>query len=235
MKLLLFFIIIFIIYILAILIKVTHVNQLPQNEKTEIETRSKIRSMLMHNHIKCQQPNVEHFTDVSKKKKRESPHELLEIIKDEYLDQNYKFNIIGLPVTTRNFNNSPIDKKYIYHIRNNINEWNHLSDKIIELLNIKLVFIQETENEFLIKVNVKILYAKKTMHLSLCYHGRIERTDDPINLGNDVYIFQLVDIKPLSRNDFDTKHLISNQFITMEDQLKYVDRINQMHNNEMNH
>lgn len=275
MKLLLFLIIVLIIYLIATQIKVVHTNTLPLEQRIDVENRAKIRSMLMHNHVKCHDHHghgrhtrlnnlntnttkvdfnerinntkndyltkddyntnkIDHNTnkvDHTTKNDYLSINKLLEKIKNEYLNLNYKFNIIGLPVTTRSVstNYSYIDQKYIRHIRRNIKSWT-INVDILEILEINPIFVEDTDSEFIIKVNVKLLYDNKTLHLALSYYGLIDKTDDFINDGSDVYILQLIEFNPINKSEYQQLNIEKNhdQFISM----KYVDKINNMHNNE---
>ena len=212
MKLIIFLIIVVILYFVATQIKVFHVDTLSREQRTELENRSKIRSMLVSNHIKCKessdemplikneskkiqfdfpsscsrsiipmtdksfQSKMEHFvqnlefengnsTDKINDKinysatgltSNKNINTFLKMIKYEYLDTQYKFNIATLPVTSRspNKNTEILDKKYLRHIKKNIENWNEIFDHhAIIVKHIKPIFIQETENEFIIYFN----------------------------------------------------------------------------------
>ena len=243
MKFIFFLIIIAIIYFIAIHIDVVHIDGLPKEQRDELNNRSKIRSILLSNYIKCpDEKKMEKFEQVQTKPCRDAatnqfnyekfnfgakinrydlpihvnpdidnavfnkscntylPIEnqggylvnlsesspighlgqqdwgkdkdenknynyqampnvtnLVDIIKFEYSDPRYKFNLPNLPVTTRypNSETTRLDEKYLRHIRNNINSWNKIFDlycqnngKIITILELKPIFIMETENEF---------------------------------------------------------------------------------------
>jgi hypothetical protein len=95
----------------------------------------------------------------------------------------------------------------------------------------------ETLNEFVIKLYASLIYRKKSIHFLLTYYGQIDRSDDFLNGSSDVYTLQLIDIKPVPKNDFDIQPVAINQvddgpFMTMKEQLTYVDRINQIHLDE---
>ena len=264
MKLLLFLVIIIIIYFVMTKINVIHVDSLPPKQRDELNHKNKIKNMLLTNYIMFDdeqqnyepkknkfQENFSQMIDKSKINLRKKfnqqnqnylmPLELLNKIKSEYLDRRHQFNFANLPVTTRypNKNTFDQDKKYLKHITNNINEWNYIfgsNKKMIVLKDIKPIFIMETSDEFWIKANVQLLYQKKTLHLQLTYFGQIEKSDDFLNGGNDVYILQLVAMKPISKTEFDQTIKSANEntgeFMTMDEQLAYVDKINKIHNNE---
>jgi hypothetical protein len=297
MKLIYFLIIIVIIYVVATQLKVFHVDTLPDKQRDEINHKSKLKSILMTNHVKdspsnkhspsnrpskgClsdKQPTKKHYTmednrligytdkyaseqfqstdykrnywDLSGGK-IEFPNasNLLFLIQSEYMDNqpNYKFNISNQPGTTRypSRNSSDLDAKYIKYIKKNVEGWNELfykyyqtNQKMLFVRDVKPVFIMETTNEFVIKVNVSLLYRQRTIHFQLTYYGQIERTDDFLNGGTDVYTLQLTEVMPIPKSDFEIQVRSMNEndtgpFMTMEEQMQYVDRINQRHRDEI--
>lgn len=270
-KLLIFIVVVIIIYYLANNIKVIHQDALPIKEQTEIKNRQKIRSMLLQNHIKHHdKDNVlfESFSETSNPKdidivynqyledetneKYPLPNasELISIIKAEYVDTQYRFNIANLPETSRypNRNTKHLDNKYIRHIKNNILEWNDILKKNysniknpITVDEIKPIFITETADEFVIDLYSKLKYLDKTLHLRLKYYGEIERSDDFINHGSDIYILQLTSIRPVTSNEYNHTiqsvnqkyNDISGPFMSMDEQMNYVRKINKMHQDEL--
>lgn len=242
MKLIIFLIVVAIIYFIATRIKVTHLNKLAPNEKKEIENRNKIRNLILYNHVKTSDDMVNsNQTEQFSLSIDDSPNinELFSQIKDQFLDQKYYFNLSTQPVTSRylGHNLSKKDKKYLKHIKNSILEWNQLLDKkLIKIKEIIPIFIKETEDEFVITVNVRISYHKKMLYLSLVYYGKNQRSDDFINHPQDTYVIQLIDLKVISKNDFYQKNRATENdapFITMDEQLAYVNKIHQMHQNEL--
>ena len=164
---------------------------------------------------------------------------LLNKIKDTYLDSQYYFNDATLPVTSRspNKNTARIDKKYLHHIKQNINNWNESFDQYGQAFvvkDIKPIFIQETENEFVIQSNVMIYYKYHMIYLDLTFYGQIERSDDFLNGGSDIYIIQLVSAKLVSESKYHSAVKKYQPFLSMEENMKYVDRINKMHADEAN-
>ena len=109
---------------------------------------------------------------------------LVELIKNEYMDPKYRFNIANLPVTSRQSNTSTLklDKKYLKHVRDNIESWNKIfnsyckrNKNIFIVQEIKPIFVMETDHEFIIKVFTKLSYQKKSMHLELTYYGEMDK------------------------------------------------------------
>lgn len=246
MKILLFLVLLIFVYFIATQIKVVHVNTLPNGQRTEINNRNKIRSILMSNHIKCSTQNDS---------KKSTDNYLFNIsdfiiaIRSKYLDNQHEFNVANQPVTTRypNQNTKLIDDKYIYHIKKNIRSWNKTFETIY-INNIKPVLIIETLNEFIIKLNTKLYYQKKILYFELIYYGKIERSDDFFNGNYDIYALQLTNIKPITSveyNNFPRIRINSevdqqlqetndhNCFMTMSEQLEYVNKIHKLHGEEM--
>ncbi|XWV26461.1 hypothetical protein QJ857_gp0608 [Tupanvirus soda lake] len=262
MKLILFLIIIAVIYFIATNIKVVHSTTFSSDEKKELDERNKVRTLLLSNHIRStdgqndnyQPKNIESFSQTNEYQVNDTYYNetidslpnattLLDMIKDEFLDRQYSFNIPNLPVTTRNSNlgTKSKDKKYVLHIKNNIKEWNEVltqksSKKYINVDDVKPLFVKETESEFVITVNIRMYYLKRSLHLQATYYGKIDRNDDFMNDDTDTYILQLVQLKPISKNEFNQNFVAANNytgpFMTMDEQMAYVNKINKMHENE---
>jgi hypothetical protein len=199
-------------------------------------------------------PNYKrNYYDFSDSPVRELPNAsgLIELIKSEFVDDQYtfnqyKFNTANLPVTTRypNRNTKLEDNKYLRVIKNDINKWNTLfrkyydtNKKLIKIIQLKLIFVMETEAEFVVKVWAALLYRGRTLHLEITYYGEKERSDEFLRGEQIVYIPQLVSVKPIPKSDFDVQPLPMTQdekgpFMSMDSQLQYVDRINKMHRDE---
>ena len=157
---------------------------------------------------------------------------IIQNIKNHFLDTEYQFNISALPVRSHQWSNKNInDRIYLKHIQNNIREWNRILKCKLKLLDINPIFVKETDDEFFVQVNVKLWYNEKTVHLSLKYYGQIDRNDDFINGGNNTYLIQLVYLQPIKLSDY-SKTMDVQPFMSMDSQMEYVDRINNMHKNE---
>ena len=154
---------------------------------------------------------------------------VLENIKKEYLNPTYNFNLASLPVTSRSANNDYHDRKYIRFVRSEVEKWNEMfTYKRIIVNDIVPLYIAETEDEFLIKANVSISYDKKNIWLQLTYYGKIEQSDTFDK--DNVYILQLTELKKASDNPWQGS--VKSPFMTMPEQMKYVNKVKQMHNNE---
>jgi len=170
---------------------------------------------------------------------------LVQLIISEYVDPTYKFNDPNLPVTFRypKSNRKKIDKKYTKLIKQNIESWNLLFSKYFQsdeqflfVKNINLISVQETEVEFILSANVMLTYLSKTLHLNLEYYGQVIRSDEFLNGAPPVdYIIQLFKVTPIRKNEYEAKvEFHSDPFLTMGEQLEYVNQINFMHKNEKN-
>jgi hypothetical protein len=249
MKIVLFLIIIGIIYFAALQIKVVHVDTFTDQQKQELNDKLKIRSILFSNHFKCDKNDsctnnfpetFSQFSDNSHDAGSSTADELIEIINLKCVDSQYKFNIVNQPVTTRypNKDTEYINRKYIKYIKKNIKKWNKLKaiHKMIYIKKIIPLFVMETLNEFYMKVNIQLLYLNKTLHLQLTYYGQIEQLDDFSK--KDIYTLQLVEIKPLTKNEYVNSINSFNEddnstpFMSMKTQLEYVNKINNMHKYE---
>lgn len=215
MKIFLFIIIIIIIYYIASQIQIVHLDTLSPQNRAEFITKSNIKSMFVTNHIKqkTSQQKIP-FPDAQK---------ILEMVRAKYLNPKYKFNLATQPETTRypNENTKIIDKKYYQLIKKNIQEWN----KNLVLKKIKLIYINEIPDEFIIVSNIKFFYQNKALCLQVKYYGQSDYSDE--------YNLQLVAIKPISKKEFDsTGHDEYEPFMSMNEQMEYVDKINKMHMEE---
>jgi len=229
-----------IIYLIASQIQVFHVSSLPDEQRTELKKRSKTRSRLLKNHISVD--SKEEFKMLPTKNNPFSnlpyPLDLINLIQEEYGNDQYKFNNVNLPVS---FKYNSDDPTYIRHILRDIQSWNRLFPKYYDtekkLLTVNVVHltsVQETEAEFVINATASLTYLSRTMHVKLLYYGEIIRTDNILSKDTNTYILQLISIKPIRKDDFNKKVNESDPFLTMQDQMSYVERINYMHKNENN-
>lgn len=268
MKFIIFLIVLFAIYYIATHITVIHKNSLPEKEQMKINNKKKIKSILTTNYVKSSgEPinQIENFQSLNPNvynqylKESTDPNnlpdisDLIDMIKTEYVDNQYKFNVPGLPLTTRypTRDTAHKDKKYEKHIRNNVKDWNsvfneiyHINlDNLIRVGNIKMLFIEETDAEFVINLNVSIVYAptraaKNILYLNLVYYGQIEKCDDFIRNSDtdDVYIMQLIMLRPISKREFNQSTNIigvnEQPFITMGQQMAWVEKRNKVHREE---
>jgi len=204
----LFILIIVIIYLIAAKVNVVHADNLPEEQKRELNKRSEVKSLLLNGHLKESfypqrnetpetgtnfqlynpsdindyRPNMEKLI-----KALPNASNLIQLIISEYVDRQYKFNEPNLPVTFRypSDRKKPVDRKYLELIRKDINSWNLLFEKyfsvnkqFIKVENIKLISAEETEVEFVLNVNAKLSYLGKSLHLTLGYYGQVIRSDD---------------------------------------------------------
>ncbi len=286
MKPIYFLFIVIAIYYIITKINVVHVNTLPFKQKKELRKRSKFRSMIVDNHVRCDNENEStkpaeepvtfkenellKYTDIysaSGKNTRDYKHDYFDFLSEpielpgandlyillrseyidtEYIRNKYRFNITNQPVTSRYPNKYTIsqDKKYLSKIKKDIRSWNnifrkyyHTDKKLIDILDIKLIFITETDFEFVIQGMIKLSYKNKTMHFRINYYGQINKTDDFLNGGTNTYMLQLYNLQPISKSEFDSKIDAVNleertPFMSMEDQMTYVDKINKTHQNK---
>lgn len=181
-------------------------------------------------------------------------NDLFILIRSEYIDNTYttdkyKFNSSNLPVTNRypNKNTVILDKKYTSAIKMDIMSWNDLfsmyydlDKKLISVKDIKLIFIMETEYEFIIQAIVKLSYRNKAMYFQVKYYGIINKTDDILNgLPDTDYELKLIELKPVAGSEFSSQPNPMNQdasgpFMSMDSQMDYVNKINKMHREETN-
>jgi hypothetical protein len=174
-------------------------------------------------------------------------NDLFILIRSEYIDttysnDKYKFNLANLPMTPRvpSPATAKIDRIYTNLIKNDILLWNnlfpryyHTDKQMIYVKDIIMTYISETESEFVIKADIKLLYRNRTMHFRVEYHGEMSRALDFINGEKDTYTLKLLSIRPMTKDeytsDFNTEQKEIKHFPTMKEQLMYVDKINKQH------
>lgn len=238
MKLIIFLIIVVIIYFIATQIKVVHITTLPTKERTELENKNKLKEMLKPSYIKSFEnkentiPQQENFQKQIKNTKEQNSDSLLSIIRSNHLDPNYQFNIANSPINLMNLHKDNMHyDKYKKYITKEINSWKKIYKNNFQVFNIEPIYIAETLDEFLVKANANINFYGKSLFVQVVYYGMVERSDDPFNTC-DKYKLQLVGIKKISRSEYSTITKIDNPFMTMNEQMEYIAKINQMHAEE---
>ena len=166
--------------------------------------------------------------------------ELIEYIEEEHLERDYCFNLDNNPVSTKYPSNlSKIEiKRYKKLIGNDISTW--LDDSYFSGLNIKsidILFVKEADVEYYVRANVKLEYLAKMLCLEIAYYMKKDILDDFLSGGNNHgYELQLIDIKPISLANYQSKISFAckkkGPFMSLEDQMKQVEEINKMHENE---
>lgn len=242
---LLFIILVFILIIFLLYsINVVHITALDPVDRVEIENRDKVRNMLLNKHVKTgstDQTNtktnatnniIESFNNIkSSHKSNDSQYikKQLSKIKSQYLNHDYKFNISNIPV--RHLYHDMLSKsmlaKYTSAIHNSIN---NLNTKF-NVAETKLLYIQETDMEFIINALVKLSYKSYNIYIKLSYYGftNDSTTADP------TYHLQLISFDIISEREFNSpknNRSLDTVFMTMDQQLAYVEKINNMHANE---
>lgn len=132
----------------------------------------------------------EPFVEIEEEEERYEPsiipvYELLDIIRDEYKDLQYKFNSHALPVT-------PVSKdnydEYEDYIEDHIKVWNELFDRdILAIEDIHVDYAEETDLEFMLYAHIELEYNKRILPLDVKFHG--------IYIEDGGTTIQLVDLK----------------------------------------
>lgn len=232
-ELIIFILVVIILFFLIKNIRVIHIDTLPYKDKLELKKKYSIKS---------DSDYVQSSNNISNKSKILSTDYLISLVKSNNINYNYQFNLANLPVTTR-YPSTLVDKKCIEFIKSDIDGWNQLFSqnsntkyRVLSVVEIYPFLMMETENEFIIIVVAKILYFQKMLYFRLKYYGKIELSDDFTN--HDLYHMQLISIFPISKLEYERINKISEKnfypFITMEEQMSYVNKIKKMHENEIN-
>lgn len=258
MKIVFFLIIIIIVYILALQIKVVHIKSLPEQDRNELKMKSKLKEIMYTNSIKSKNKLFNNYqnrydlpvrvdltnSDTLDINDLPDVTNLIELIKNEFVDSDFKFNISNLPVTTQNCNKFTCknDKYIVKNIREYILKWNELFDNnpIIKILEIKPIFIMKTEREFFVKSFVKLFYNNRSLHLEVVYYAESDKGDDYDSWSDTSYTLYLNSIRPILKADYvysieKIESIEKNNFgpfQSLSDQLKYVKKINEKHKND---
>ncbi|AFX92454.1 hypothetical protein CE11_00427 [Megavirus courdo11] len=153
-----------------------------------------------------------------------------------------EFNMANNPIIGQ------IDKNlnsYFLHIvnrklKNDICEWNHKlfhnQNKIILSETIILNLIA-TMDEFMVELLGHIFIAKQDYYIKLCYHGKKISDIDFFSNNNNTYIISMCNIE-MSDDDtyleaINRNNTKNNVFMSMSEQMEYVNKINIMHREEM--
>ena len=184
--------------------------------------------------------NIMKYAKLLKKEKTTKfpdKNRLIDIIKQKYVHPQYSFNLPNNPLVTRYPVSQPSsqDDKYLKYINKDIMQWNNILNMPIDIKDIQPVIVVEAGDEFLIKVNVKINYFEKSIYLQLSYYGLAEKMDDFFANQNTTYQLQMVDIIKIDADEYQSskKPIIHEApFMTMLEQMAYVDQINKIHENE---
>lgn len=237
MKLLIFIIILLALYYIATQIKVVHINTLPESQKNELVNKNKIRDMLKTSYIKSSDDvkdtvvrekfskyidPIKYFVNDDTK----NSQDVLDKIKFNFVEKDFIFNVPNLPVTRKNVDST----KYIKFIHNEINLWKSL-DPEIYIRDISPIDMLQTSQEFLIRSNVEISYRENHIYLQTVFYGKIYERDD-ILTGKNRYNLRLVSVRKIDNKSYHSKNFNDNPFLTMEQQMAYVEKINQMHIDE---
>jgi len=148
-----------------------------------------------------QNPKQEQFNyNFSEKQVTSLPNlsNIIEFIRENYLDSQYTFNLSNSRVTTRNINCDlkKHDRIILQKIMISIEQWAEImkSPEPIIVDKINPLFIMYTDDEFYIRLNAKISYQDDVIYLKLSYYG---------NISDDKYILQLIEIDTVSRKNFE--------------------------------
>lgn len=246
MKLVYFFLIVIVIYLVASNVKVVHMSELSSEEQNELINRSKVRSMLINSHIKSDLQKKRFSSE--QKNSRDYKHDqqdlsidhnevpsmidLIELVKSKYLSSFYRFNVANRPTTT----STTCSKQIRDLVMNEMEGWNSLvsnSQDLLVIKDFKCIYVIEAGDEFSVKGMASAMYLGRTAHFRVCYYGKLYRSLDQLQMDNDVYEMQLTELALIPKNEF-LKEIPGEYtpFLALDKQMEYVNYINQMHQNE---
>lgn len=245
MKILIIIIILIILIIIFAQIKV-YPKQEEKKDKKPTENKTKEYFKQTEKRALPSSKDLEYYNKAQGSCNLPSARELMRLVQEEHLNTQYKFNIATQPVTTivPNRFNEDTQSHYLNKIRKFVNNWNKIFDEYygvkrneIKILDINLLFIQETMTEFVIKANVKISYLGRELYMRLSFYGWIDRSDDPHFGEKDHYYMQMFDLAPIKSEDYAIKPEVSTSswddtFSSYERDKKYAEKIRKMHQDE---
>lgn len=184
------------IYLIFKNINLVHFNYLPEKVQEEIRNKDNIKKYLSDYNIINTKNINENFENIN----IFDVDSFIKLIKNTCYHNN--FNVTNqIIINTRSNKNL---EKIISIIKNSINDWNkifidlyNISD-ILNIIDLYVLFFEETLYEFLIKINIKFKYINNIIYLQLTYIGYYTydtnidyiKLIDIIKITQDIYIIQ---------------------------------------------
>lgn len=184
------------IYLIFKNINLVHFNYLPEKVQEEIRNKDNIKKYLSDYNIINTKNINENFENIN----IFDVDSFIKLIKNTCYHNN--FNATNqIIINTRSNKNL---EKIISIIKNSINDWNkifidlyNISD-ILNIIDLYVLFFEETLYEFLIKINIKFKYINNIIYLQLTYIGYYTydtnidyiKLIDIIKITQDIYIIQ---------------------------------------------
>jgi hypothetical protein len=150
-------------------------------------------------------------------------NDFIKKIERKYVDKEYLFNASSSPIVENDDNTD----KYLKYIRKDIRQWG--SELVIIDLKVKNTI--QTDSEFVIRIDGKFMYGLEMACVRMKYYGIIQEQDD-IQNPKAVCELQLISIFKISDRIFQEEPQKVKPFMTMSEQLAYVNKINELHKNE---
>ncbi|ANB50524.1 hypothetical protein [Powai lake megavirus] len=245
MKLLYFLLLIFVILIIVI-IYYSQKQKKPNfddNKFTNNKSKNKSQNKFLDNSKnKSKNKFIDLTTDTDEYyDKTNNIYDLINDINYKY-STDVEFNMANSPIIGQIDKNLSlyISKMITHKLKKDINKWNYNffndQNKIILSETIILNLIA-TIDEFMVELLGHFFIEKKDYFIKLCYHGKKNTDIDFFSNNNNTYIITMCDIE-MSDDDtyleaINKNNTQDNVFMTMSEQMKYVNKINIMHREEM--
>lgn len=197
MKILLIIILTVLIFLIFKNINLVHFNYLPEKVKEEIKSKDNIKKYLSDNNVINTKKDIsENFENVN----IFDADNFIKLIKNNCYHNN--FNVTNqIIINTRPNKNL---EKIVSIIKNSINDWNKLFINmynifdVLNIIDLYVLFFEETLYEFIIKINIKFKYVDNIIYLQLTYIGYYNyelnidyiKLVDIIRIAQDIYIIQ---------------------------------------------
>ncbi|AGF85414.1 hypothetical protein QJ854_gp368 [Moumouvirus goulette] len=168
--------------------------------------------------------------------------ELIKIINKNY-SSDIIFNLADNPIIKTSDNHNNIFTIVSNKIKKDINFWNSKLLKsnyktCIQITNIIPCVINQTIDEFITETLIHAKIQHQDVYFKIIYYGSMDKNIDFFNNNvSNKYIIQFVKMslltKEMYQNITENIKINENPFMTMNEQMDYVKKINELHKKEM--
>nr|AEX62895.1 hypothetical protein mv_R690 [Moumouvirus Monve] len=167
---------------------------------------------------------------------------LVEIINKKYM-RDIIFNPANNAIIQTQDNYYDIFKNVSKKLKRDVDSWNSqliksLFKTKIEIIDMMPCLITQTSDEFIMEILVYAKIQYQNIYLKMVYYGsRNKNIDFFDNNTSNKYIIQFMKILLLTKETYqffmENIEINKNPFMTMDEQMEYVNKINELHREEM--
>lgn len=246
---------IIILFLVVIIFFIIYQIQKPKENKNIYEKFNESNKISDNVQIKIKEPkitslnfnqkynhNIKKYIDPNLSSKRIKISDLVKFINNNY-SCDIIFNPANNPIIQISDNLNDIFKNVTKRLKKDIIFWNHKLLKSyfrtsIDIIDMIPYQINQTNDEFIIEIIIHTKIQYQETFLKIIYHGSINK--DINFFSNDLsnkYIFQFLKLslltKEMYQNFSQNIKLNENPFMTLNEQMEYVNKINKLHQEEM--